>query len=568
VENVKADEDFSYQEISKSKVAGHLKDLLNDTSVNYLKIHSEPERGDLESVDAGTFNNLVELFELEVNHHKVKNIDKKAFEQNVNLMKINFSDNEITDLDPELFKNLLQLREVFFQKNRLRSLPENLFEKNVDLETINFAQNAIQEVPFNLFDKLDNLEEIYLNDNRIKTISDQFYKKNNLWNFQLNNNEIEKIEVSGVVKKIDFQNLLEINLSNNKLTALPGNIFNSLEAIDRIDLSNNAIQSLNFDTFLDTSIDTLDFSNNEIVEISRDFPDNFREIILTDNIIRKIYDSLYKNKKKLENLDLRGNQIEEIFVAERNPRSVDEDDGEGEFEDNFITIDLSANNLKELKLFTFASIKSISYLDLSKNNLKFLPENLFDGSNVHVLNFANNLIEELDPNSFENAQLDVSRADFSNNKIELLDENFFEKWISLNELNFGHNQIKILPEKLFDRVKYNLEKISFADNQISKIGSNIFVNCKKLAHIDLRNNTCFDAIFDDDRKQHEVCSNNCEDSCFIVNQIAVGTTQRPEHPQYAPPGILYGEIKCKKGRKFITGMCRNFRMLKKAKPTS
>ncbi len=787
VESEEGEEDNLYQEIGESEIAGTLEVLLNDTIVSYLKIYSESERGNLEKIDAGIFKELVELVELEVKNHKVKNIDKKAFEQNVDLKKIDFSDNEITDLDPELFGNLFELREVNFQQNRLRSLPENLFEKNVDVLVINFARNRIQEISKKLIDKLenlqeiifndnriksisnrffrktnlkkfyfnnneiekieesgvvrsidfnneleihlsnnkleslpanifkgleniqkldfsnnsikslsfatlsntsyeildfsnnkiveiphefsdnvieiylnnnriksisdqiwkteklrnvrlnnnaiakievsgvfrsidfenqlkinlsnnkleslpgnifsgleniqkldfsnnsikslnsdtflktsietldfsnnkivqiprefsDNLKEIYLNNNRIKTISDQIFKKLSLEEVQLNNNDIEKIEVSGVFRSIDFKNQLKINLSNNKLESLPGNIFSGLEAIRAIDFSNNAIKSLNSDTFSKTSIQTIDFSNNKIVEISRDFPDNFQEIILNGNKIRKIHDSLYKNKKNLSYLFLRGNQIDKICVCERRTEIVDID----EDEDNSLRIYLSANNLKELKPHTFGSIKQILNLDLSENSLTFLPENLFYGSNVGDLNFANNLIEELDPNSFENAQLSVWWANFSSNKIELLDEGIFDNWKRLSYIDFSHNRIKVLPEKLFDnQIKYSLHGALFSNNQISKIGNHTFVNCRNLDRLDLSNNACFDIDFGDaSRDQHEVCSDNCDDSCFIVNGYHMHPTYRTRGPR---PGAFRGQNVCEKGQIFIRYKCR------------
>jgi Leucine-rich repeat (LRR) protein len=485
--------------------------------------------------------------ELEVNHHKVKNIDKRAFEQNVDLMKIDFGDNEITDLDPELFEDLLQLREVSFKQNRLRSLPENLFEKNVDLLVINFAHNEIQEIPKELIDNLEKLREFYLNDNRIKIISEQIYKKTNLENLQLNNNEIEEIEVSGVVRSIDFKNQLEINLSNNKLESLPGYIFNGCYSIRIFNVSSNAIKNLNSDTFLNISIETIDFSANKIVEVSRDFPDNFKQIILTDNRIRKIHDSLYKNKKKLRDLSFRRNQIDEIFVSEENTEIVNVD----EYEYKSLRIDLSANNLKELKPLTFGSIKSRLSLDFSKNTLKFLPENLFVGSKVGDLKFAYNLIENFDPNTFENAWLAVEIADFSNNRIELLDEKIFDNWKNLDSLDLSHNQIKVLPEKLFDNIKDSLRAVSFADNQISKIGNHTFVNCRNLEYIYLKNNTCFDIEFYGNRNQHEVCSDNCEDSCFLVNGRDL-----PPINYRRKPGILKSQKVCKVGKALIKNVCR------------
>jgi hypothetical protein len=225
-----------------------------------------------------------------------------------------------------------------------------------------------------------------------------------------------------------------------------------------------------------------------------------------------------------------------------------------------LKIDLSDNNLRELKPFTFGSIKEILNLDLSENYLNFLPENLFDGSKVGDLNFANNLIEELESNSFENAQLEVSKADFSNNQIELLDEKLFEKWQSLKELNFDHNQIKVLPEKLFDNIKIYMQEVSFVDNEISEIGYNTFVNGSFLKIIDLRNNACFDIIFgDDDRKQHEICSDNCEESCYLVNSY-MSYKFFYTYPTTSPrPGAFRGRQLCKEGQTVVKNRCRYVR---------
>ncbi len=196
--------------------------------------------------------------------------------------------------------------------------------------------------------------------------------------------------------------------------------------------------------------------------------------------------------------------------------------------------------------------------------MKFLPENLFTGSNVAYINFANNLIYKLEANSFENAQLDVSDADFSNNKIELLDEKLFEKWENLYNLFLSHNQIKVLPEKLFDGVKDSLDAVSFANNQISKIGNNTFVNFSDLEFIDLRNNTLFDVAFDGERDQYEVCSNNCEGSCFIVNeQKYIRDIIRPDIIDYDGIENLVAIVKirrvCQNRKTLIRNKCRSAR---------
>jgi Leucine-rich repeat (LRR) protein len=295
---------------------------------------------------------------------------------------------------------------------------------------------------------------------------------------------------------------------------------------------------------LNIKIDTLDISNNKIGMIPHDFPDNFQKIYLNDNNIRKISDSIYKNKNTLEELHLSGNQIDEIFISEEKFENVNEDVPES------LIIDLSANNLHELKPYTFASIKPNLNIKLSENNLKYLPENLFSGSNVLELNFANNLIEKLESNTFKNARLDVLKADFSDNKIEMLDDDLFDKWARLSKLNLSHNRIKNLSDKLFgSHIEKGLITISFADNEISNIDYHTFINCTSLEYIDLKNNTCFDVAFHSyERIEHEVCSNNCEESCFIISGYDV--------KNQGGSGIIKGAKICGTGKKNIKGKCR------------
>jgi Leucine-rich repeat (LRR) protein len=548
LEKRKKTSDENYQKINEFELAEYLDGLLSDTKVNYLVIRSKPERGNLVKITDGTFKKLSELVELEVRNHKVNEISIDAFEHNVNLMKIDFSDNEITGLNPDLFKNLLQLREVNFQQNRLKSLSENLFDKNLELSSINFARNEIQEIPVKLFDKLENLEEIVLNDNRIKVISGQIYKETNLDELRISDKKTAKNEASEEINDEEEGNSgqnLVIDLSNNELDSIPVNIIRVRKSIELLRLTNNSIENLNSDYFLNIKIDTLVFSNNKIVKIPHDFPDNFQKIYLNDNNIRKISDSIYKNKNTLEELHLSGNQIDEILVSEET------DDRPNLLYFKILKIDLSANNLHELKPYTFASIKPNLNINLSENNLKRLPENLFSGSNVLELNFAYNLIEKLESDSFKNAQLNVFRADFSNNKIKMLDDDLFDKWGRLLELNLSHNRIEFLPEKLFgNQIKSTLKTVSFADNKINKIDNNTFVNCTWLQNIDLKNNTCFDVAFDSNRNEHEICSNNCEGSCFIVNIY---------HPIVSiseAAGIFVGSQICEAGKKFIRNDCR------------
>lgn len=128
------------------------------------------------------------------------------------------------------------------------------------------------------------------------------------------------------------------------------------------------------------------------------------------------------------------------------------------------------------------SNKNITKLDLSNQNLKVFPKEIFELKNLRKLNLSNNQIKEI-PKEIENLKL-LNTLDLSNNKISGLYSNFFNlKFLKI--LNFNNNKIKILPRQI-SNLKL-LTNLYLSNNLIKELPSE-FYELKKLKELDISRN--------------------------------------------------------------------------------
>lgn len=128
------------------------------------------------------------------------------------------------------------------------------------------------------------------------------------------------------------------------------------------------------------------------------------------------------------------------------------------------------------------SNKNITKLDLSNQNLKVFPKEIFELKNLRKLNLSNNQIKEI-PREIENLKL-ISNIDLSNNKISGLYSNFFNLRF-LKVLNFNNNKIKILPRQI-SNLKL-LTNLYLSNNNIKELPPE-FYELTKLKELDISRN--------------------------------------------------------------------------------
>lgn len=207
-----------------------------------------------------------------------------------------------------------------------------------------------------------------------------------------------------------------------------------------------------------------------------------------------LYQSDFEYMKHLLYLDLSHNNITVLEPVFDHVNKLD-------------VLNLRGNKIKHLSRRIFADIQELSVLDLSENQIEDLRNATFVLPGLSTLILSDNLITDIDDNSFlglklltdlhlaRNKIFDLSPdcfrhtnhllfLDLSNNK---LDEIQLKTFSNLNKLQFLYlngNSIRSLPKRLFYQL-YELLYLDISGNNLSRLSDNLFKNNKYLTSINL-----------------------------------------------------------------------------------
>lgn len=251
------------------------------------------------------------------------------------------------NLTKQHFSNLTTLRNLTLVLNSVTTIPHDLFNdlSLKSLESLDFYSNA-SELPYNLLMYLPNVDFIALGRNLHSLPYDIFRHQSNL---------------------------IELTLSDNKLTNLPKDLFGFSSTLKSLNLENNLIEVLAPDVFATlTSLLRLNLSGNKFVTLPQ---------------------GLLENNKKLTGFTLSHNQVPlkimpsnlladlphlyEVFLEcglEQLPANIFHNSK------NIILLTMSGNKFTELPKELFKNQRHMKYLNISNNQLQHLPESLLQNS--------------------------------------------------------------------------------------------------------------------------------------------------------------------------------------------
>lgn len=124
------------------------------------------------------------------------------------------------------------------------------------------------------------------------------------------------------------------------------------------------------------------------------------------------------------------------------------------------------------------TIKQVRKINLSGRNLKFIPDNVFQYTNLEKLDLSNNRIESI-PNDILKLRK-LRTLDLSFNKIKVLQASMF-KLPKLRILNLHGNEVSCLPKQL---AKSNIETLILSRNKFTYIDDKLTAKIKKLDVVD------------------------------------------------------------------------------------
>ena len=306
-------------------------------------------------------------------------------------------------------------------------------------------------------------------------------------------------------------------------------MFESLQKLKNLDLSENKLSSIVFDPFSKlVKLKILNLYSNHLNIITSSLfygLENLRELNLGCNKLEMIHEKMFKDLCQLEYLNLGFNQISSIgketfcglgnlkkFYLQNNKISLlaeDLFDYMPRLEDirldrNQIKLNTNKHVLNKLEYLKMLSLNyneidiidselfnksfKLEYLDLSSNSLSVIEQNLFSQlTELNWLDLSSNKINSFVPNTFK-----LKFLNLFNNKLTSLSIDF-SKFGCLQKLDISCNKLVDLPflnsSQSIDSIMLNGNKIkSETLNQIK------FGQLKKLDKLALHNNKLCDSL--------------------------------------------------------------------------
>lgn len=274
-----------------------------------------------------------------------------------NLETLDLSYNNITVLVDYQFGNYDKLIKLNITHNSVNDLPRDVFKGHKTIEILFLSNNNLKAIPFQVFSPIEGLRILDLSYNRLVTFLDHFFRFNKYIEvLLLNNNNLTKITSNALA---DLTDLKRLDLSHNSIQSVSKGLFDSLVNLEYLNLANNPLVSMASGTFRGlVNLKTLNLSDNRISQLTfglLHFSPLLTSLTLDNTLIDVIHNTELLGVPKLTVLNLRRNK-----------------------------------KLKEIETFVFADTPTLTELDISGNDLTFLPQSIANLTYLTKLNISDN----------------------------------------------------------------------------------------------------------------------------------------------------------------------------------
>ncbi|CAH0597690.1 unnamed protein product [Chrysodeixis includens] len=302
---------------------------------------------------------------------------------NTNTTRIKIRSCRITEVENEAFNNLTSLKYLDLSRNRIERLNIGVLDDTKLLISLNLSYNQLTVLPVGIFDQITHLTHLDLKVNKINALElGVFDKLRRLKYLDLSDNDFTGRELHPHLFDHNPY-ILFIDFSRNDMIAAPEDLLHAFQSLQVLNLDGcflNEIPAFAIEPNLRT-LKQLVLSTNQISNLQNESLfanlENLEYLDLSYNIIGKFLKVKHKKKKKRKkNID------GEIFMPLRRLQ----------------TILLNNNKVKFIPETLFRSLPKLTKIDLSVNKIEEVPVNAFKGSPLKELNLSYNKITYLQEN--------------------------------------------------------------------------------------------------------------------------------------------------------------------------
>ncbi|XP_063849319.1 follicle-stimulating hormone receptor-like isoform X2 [Scylla paramamosain] len=371
------------------------------------------------------FENGLEVVYVDLSNNELSDLPDLTFANYPSLLHLRLSGNRISNIGNTAFHRL-HLKELYLDNNLLTTLPDAL---PTSLLRLSLEDNYFTDAPTTL-PELQNLQELNLARNKIKLISSgDFRNLSHLLSLSLHQNQIEEIE-EGAFESL--QSLQVLDLTENSLEEVPGAVLSCVR-LTRLLLGHNRLTHLG-----ETSFSGL-----------RDL----QQVTLQGNPITTVHPAAFTNLPSLTKLILKEIRGLSHFPHVNGSKSLE-----------LIRIDRASLTALPDSLCSF--VPRLRSLNLHLNAIRKLPD-LSGCAELRLLDLSDNAISSLGHASFKGAPL-LQDLLLQDNRISHVPADAFVGLASLQVLDLQRNQILEIEEDAFLPLA-SLEDINLGDNHFPRL---------------------------------------------------------------------------------------------------
>ncbi|RVE54580.1 hypothetical protein evm_000701 [Chilo suppressalis] len=298
---------------------------------------------------------------------------------------------------------------------------------------------------------------LQLTGNNIRELEPQFFQATGIYRLAINQNPLEIIHEEAFYG-LD-KSLWELELREDKLTAVPSRSLRNLQRLKLLDLSGNEITDISGDDW-------------------RNLEGTLQTLILADNSIANLPLDAFSGLEMLETLDLHGNHLAVIES--------------GVFRDGMSRLNkllLGDNQLTFIPYEEISPLRQLRVLDLSNNVIKQVPpQHELNGIRLSLdyLKLDNNVIRVLYPSSFKFFNI-LNTTTLDGNPIYIIREDAF-RHAKIKTLSLRDCSITELSPASFAGLENSLQNLDLSENNLTMISKFMLNKLDSLRSLNLKEN--------------------------------------------------------------------------------
>lgn len=370
--------------------------------------------------------------------------------------------------------------------------------------TINLAFCRISSINSKAFSSIPNLYDLDLSGNRavtIKTLTD-LVKELASDAQNLDRLSLAHMNLSTLVPLFTPVTLLSLkflNVSFNRISNIPANLFSTIRSLRVVDLSRNAVRTLGAGFSDLVNLRVLNISHNNlqsfqgaaVTQLS-----NVHTLDLSHNMLSNSSTVNVSPLTKLSHLDVSNNLLFSAVLPSNtsNLQFLD-------YHSNRITsftglndasmltvVDFSDNEMDSVSSYLFRGARFIRLANFSKNNIGRLDYQAFLHHSPLVIDLSHNLLRQMNYSNLAATQ----KLYLGHNELAHINIQTFQGMTSLQELDLSQNKLPALDKDLFEHLT-NLKLLNLSHNRLDKVSWDyLFRSLDNLATLDLGHNNISD----------------------------------------------------------------------------